>query len=480
METLLKAVSETLQYSGVILKNSNGLSIIKGKTYAVIGENGAGKTILGKIIEKGWNISANIIQGNKESLKIKSIEFSDIHSLAGCKNSYYQQRWESSANDDMPTVKDLITGKITDDLWEYLSNKLSLYDILNKKINFLSSGELRKFLLINLFSEKPDILIIDNPYIGLDSNSRELFNTLVSSLSGAGVTVILLLCNPQDIPSYADYIIPVKDREILPQIDCSGISDAALLTEKLTELFTFRDNLHLLPPKQKITTGYDTVFEMKDCVVKYGPNIILKNVSWKVKANEHWALLGENGSGKSTLLSLIYADNPQGYSNNITIFDRRRGTGESIWEIKRRIGYISPEMHLYFKNGEDTLTVVASGLHDNIGCYRKITEAQTGIATKWMKAMGLEHLIGRRFNTLSSGEQRLVLLARTFIKNPALLILDEPLHGLDIANKKMVAGIISHLTGQEGVSMVYVTHYAGEIPGSVTRQMKLTKQRNTK
>lgn len=214
---MLKAVSETLQYSGVILKNSNGLSIIKGKTYAVIGENGAGKTILGKIIEKGWNISANIIQGNKESLKIKSIEFSDIHSLAGCKNSYYQQRWESSANDDMPTVKDLITGKITDDLWEYLSNKLSLYDILNKKINFLSSGELRKFLLINLFSEKPDILIIDNPYIGLDSNSRELFNTLVSSLSGAGVTVILLLCNPQDIPSYADYIIPVKTVKYFPR-----------------------------------------------------------------------------------------------------------------------------------------------------------------------------------------------------------------------------------------------------------------------
>ena len=478
METLLNAVSKTLQYSGVTLKNSNGLSIIKGKTYAIIGENGAGKTILGKIIEKGWNISSNIIRGNKESLKIKSIEFSDIHSLAGCKNSYYQQRWESSANEGMPTVKELISGKITDDLWEYLSRRLSLYDILDKKINFLSSGELRKFLLINLFTEKPDILIIDNPYIGLDSNSRDLFNTLISSLSGAGVTVILLLCNPQDIPTYTDYIIPVKNREILPVADCTDIDDVTLLKKNLTELFTFRGNLHLLPPPQKISTGYDTVFEMKDCIVKYGSGIILKNVSWKVKANEHWALLGENGSGKSTLLSLIYADNPQGYSNNITIFDRRRGTAESIWDIKRRIGYISPEMHLYFNNGEDTLTVVASGLHDNIGCFRKISEEQKGIAVKWMKAMGMEHLAGRRFNTLSSGEQRLVLLARTFIKNPALLILDEPLHGLDIANKKMVAGIIKHLTGQEGVSMVYVTHYANEIPECVTRQMKLTKQRN--
>lgn len=478
METLLNAVSETLQYSGVTLKNNNGLSVIKGKTYAIIGENGAGKTILGKIIEKGWNISANKIHGNKESLKIKSIEFSDIHSLTGCKNSYYQQRWESSANDDMPTVRELISGKITNDLWEQLSQKLSLYDILNKKINFLSSGELRKFLLINLFTERPDILIIDNPYIGLDSNSRDLFNSLVSSLSGMGVTVILLLCNPQDIPSYADYIIPMKNREILPVINSYGIDGIAVLQEKHPDLFTFKDNRHLLPPKQKIVTGYDTVFEMKDCVVKYGHNIILKNVSWKVKANEHWALMGENGSGKSTLLSLIYADNPQGYSNNITLFDRKRGTGESIWEIKRRIGYISPEMHLYFNNGEDMLTIIASGLHDNIGFFKKTTEEQNSIASKWIKAMGLEHLTGRRFNTLSSGEQRLVLLARTFIKNPALLILDEPLHGLDTANKKMVAGIINYLTGQDGMSMIYVTHYAGEIPECVTRQMKLTKQRN--
>ena len=217
---------------------------------------------------------------------------------------------------------------------------------------------------------------------------------------------------------------------------------------------------------------------MKNCVVKYGANIILKDISWNVKADEHWALLGENGSGKSTLLSLIYADNPQGYSNNISIFDRKRGTGESIWEIKRRIGYISPEMHLYFNNGEDAITVIASGLHDNIGCFRKITPEQSDIAATWIKAMGLEHLAGRRFNTLSSGEQRLILLARTFIKSPSLLILDEPLHGLDTANKKMVAGIINHITCRKGISMIYVTHYANEIPACVTNQMKLTKHRN--
>lgn len=478
METLLKVASETLQYSGVTLRDTKGITIIKGKTYAVIGENGAGKTILGKIIEKGWNIPANAIRGNKKTPKIKSIEFSDIHSLTGCKDSYYQQRWESSANDNIPTVKELISGKISEDLWKYLTEKLSLYDILNKKINFLSSGELRKFLLINLFNETPDILIIDNPYIGLDSNSREVFNSLISSLSEAGVTLMLLLCNPSDIPSYTDYIIPVKNRGILPFIDTSDFCDISILRQKLHELFTLKDNLHLMPLKQNIPADYDNAFEIKDCTVKYGRDIILNNISWKVKTNEHWALLGENGSGKSTLLSLIYADNPQGYCNDITIFGRKRGTGESIWDIKRRIGYISPEMHLYFNNGEDTLTIVASGLHDNIGCFRKITEEQNGIAAHWMKIMSLEHLIGRRFNTLSSGEQRLILLARTFIKNAPLLILDEPLHGLDAANKKMVTGIIDYLTSQEGMSMIYVTHYTDEIPKCVTRQMKLTKQYN--
>ena len=224
------------------------------------------------------------------------------------------------------------------------------------------------------------------------------------------------------------------------------------------------------------TVDFDTAVELRDCNVKYGDNVILHNVSWTVKAGDKWALLGENGSGKSTLLSLVYADNPQGYRNDITLFDHRRGTGESIWDIKRRIGYISPEMHLYFNDAADVLTVVASGFFDNVGCFRRPSEEQKAVAMKWLEAFGMEHLAGRRFPTLSSGEQRLVLIARTLLKNAPLLILDEPLHGLDVKKKELVAQAIERISAQPGMSLVYVTHYDNEIPACVTKVKRLVKE----
>ena len=191
-------------------------------------------------------------------------------------------------------------------------------------------------------------------------------------------------------------------------------------------------------------------------------------MSWTIRNGECWALFGPNGSGKSTLLSLVHADNPQGYSNDITLFDRRRGSGESIWDIKRRIGYISPEMHLYFNGGGDIKTIVAQGLNDTVGLFCQVKPQQMERAMQWLKMLHIEHLADRRFNTLSSGEQRMVLLARTFIKRPQLLILDEPLHGLDATRKRSIRAIINHLVARDKITLIYVTHYLPEVPECVT------------
>jgi molybdate transport system ATP-binding protein len=474
---LLSAESDVLQYAGVKLVNHHKFAIYPGFTYAVIGPNGAGKTILAKIIEKGWNIATNVIRGDKQSLKIKSIEFSDIHALTGCRDSYYQQRFEATQNESIPTVDELIAGKIPEAQWDYLCQKLSIGDIRHKRVNFLSSGELRKFLIMNLFTDVPDILIIDNPYIGLDAPSRDLLDGLLSTISSQGTAVLLLLCNPSDVPEFTDFVLPVQNLNIGAMQDVRGADKDALRTS-LESLFPPCGDMSLIPqPSEPLKVDYTTAFELRHCDVSYGSNIILKDISWRVDAGEKWALLGENGAGKSTLLSLVYADNPQGYRNDITLFDHRRGTGESIWEIKRRIGYISPEMHLYFNNGEDTLTVVASGFHDNVGCFRRLSDDQLAVAHKWLRVFGLDHLASRRFPTLSSGEQRLALLARTFLKHAPLLILDEPLHGLDMAQKRLVAQVIRQVTSGPGMSLIYVTHYQQEIPSTVTHTFRLKKYR---
>ena len=471
-DVLLTAVSEKLQYMGRAVRNPHQFSILRGNCYAFIGENGSGKTTLGKIIEKGWNICTNVIHGDKKSLSISNIEFSDIHSLTGSNVAYYQQRFEATQNDEIPTVEDIIKDRIPADKWNELCDRLSLRDILHKRVNFLSSGELRKFLIINLFSSIPDILIIDNPYIGLDAPSRGLFNELIRSITAEGTAVILLLCNPIDIPSYCDYILPMKDMVIGEMKPAGEYSE-----EELNALFSLSGSVNDMPIACDCgQVDFSTAIELDNCNVSYGKNVILRNVSWKVNAGEKWALLGANGSGKSTLLSLVYADNPQSYRNDITLFDHRRGSGESIWDIKRRIGYISPEMHLYFNDAADLLTVVATGFFDNVGCFRHPNDEQKAVAMQWLKAMGIEKLATRRFPTLSSGEQRLALIARTLLKNAPLLILDEPLHGLDMAKKTLVAEAIKRIAEQPGMSLIYVTHYAHEIPACITHTKKLIKE----
>ncbi|MDE5719982.1 MAG: ATP-binding cassette domain-containing protein, partial [Paramuribaculum sp.] len=174
------------------------------------------------------------------------------------------------------------------------------------------------------------------------------------------------------------------------------------------------------------------------------------------------------------LLSLIYADGPQAYSNDVRIFGRRRGTGESIWEVKRLIGYISPEMQMYFGGGSSTVRdVVARGLNDTVGCYTRLSDEQTAAADQWIAALGMSHLADRTFSTLSTGQQRLALLARTLIKEAPLLLLDEPFHGLDASRKDAVRRIIDTIASRSGAAIVFVTHCPEEVPSGFDRALRL-------
>lgn len=478
-EILLRVVSPKLQYIGRSLATPHPFAVKRGRTHIIFGENGAGKSTLARVLERGWNIGMNRIEGDRDTLNIKYIEFSDIHTLTGCPDSYYQQRFESTASDGIPIIGDIIKDRFSPERWNQLCRQLSIADILDKRVNYLSSGELRKFLLINLFAgsserdaKTPDILIVDNPYIGLDTASRQLLDDMLASLAHGGTALVLLLCDTADIPPYADELLPVKDMHVgeMTPATADNIS-------RLDDLFEPKGGLDLMPDTSlKEPIDFTTAFELDHCVVRYGPSVILDDVSWRVEAGERWALLGENGSGKSTLLSLVSADNPQSYSNRVTIFDRRRGTGESIWDIKRRIGYISAEMHLYFDTADDVATVVANGLRDTVGCFGRVDEAMASRATQWLRALGIEHLADKPLRALSSGEQRLALIARTLIKPVPLLILDEPLHGLDQCRKSLVTTMIGRMMDNcPGRAMVYVTHYEREIPPAVTRIFRLPR-----
>ncbi|MDE7443050.1 MAG: ATP-binding cassette domain-containing protein, partial [Muribaculaceae bacterium] len=340
---LLTIESPELRHRTQLLRNPTPTSIYEGIT-AIIGPNGSGKSTLGRILEKGWNIATNRITSPRGRLTVKMLEFNDIHSLTGFKAEYYQQRYESTMNDGIPTVADIMGQRLQSADWLRWSRLLDLHGIADKRINYLSSGELRKVLIINQLLELPDLLILDSPYIGLDAASRPSLDMAIQAVADAGTSVLLLIPDRLHRPDYIDHELTMNKGVIGAPFDSD---DTPVIT-----------SLPGHSPKQ--FTG--PIVELRDCSVTLGGRQVLSGVNWTVCGGETWALTGPNGSGKSTLLSLITADNPQAYRCDIRLFGHKRGTGESIWDIKRRIGYVSPEMHTYFNGGVSTVeSIVAHG-----------------------------------------------------------------------------------------------------------------------
>ena len=300
---------------------------------------------------------------------------------------------------------------------------------------------------------------------------KDLFLQLINSFS---LELILVVSKPNDIPEFITHVIPVDDltcgekttrAEFLNT--CVQEPSCVLAKEKVQRI------LELENANEKLDT--DEIVNLNKIRIGYGDRCILKDLDWTIKKGEKWALSGENGAGKSTLLSLICADNPQSYTCNITLFGKKRGTGESIWEIKKHIGYVSPEMFRSYLKNLHVIDIVASGLYDTVGLYRRPKPEQLSVCEWWLDIFGISNLKDRNFLQLSSGEQRLVLLARAFVKDPDLLILDEPLHGLDNYQCRLVKDIIEAFCQRNDKTLVMVTHYPEELPSCITHYLHIRK-----
>jgi molybdate transport system ATP-binding protein len=226
-------------------------------------------------------------------------------------------------------------------------------------------------------------------------------------------------------------------------------------------------------PAGRRSPGSGELVRLQGVSVKYGARVILTNIDWTVRRGESWALLGPNGSGKSTLLSLIVGDNPQAYANKVYVFGRRRGSGESVWALKKRIGWVSPELHLHFPEAQTCLETVLSGFQDSQGCYRRPAPRQVFAARRWLAGFGLSGFAERSLGSMSAGLQRVALLVRALVKFPELLILDEPCQGLDHAHRLHFIRAVEVLIDRNQTTIVYVTHRFEEIPRGIRRVLRL-------
>ncbi len=463
-----------------------------GEQLAIVGPNGGGKTMLVDIITGRHPLLPDMAeydfapsQKPLVSDNIRYIAFRDTYGGDNDRTYFLQQRWNQMEIDaSTPTAGQLLeeayrlAGQDTPErrAWQQrLYELFSMEHLLDKYIILLSSGELRKFKLASSLFSQPRVLILDNPFIGLDAGTRaqlrELLQTLISEQA---LQIVLVLSKSDDIPSFITHVVEVSQLKVGAKLTLADylrqrppLPDHVLSDEK-------RQALLSLPYNNKEYCAREVV-AMRKVSIRYGERTILKELDWKVMNGERWALSGQNGSGKSTLLSLVCADNPQSYACDIVLFDQQRGTGETIWDIKKHIGYVSPEMHRAYQRDLPAIRIVASGLKDSVGLYVKPEAGDYDVCRWWMDIFGIGHLAEQTFLKLSSGEQRLVLLARAFVKDPELLILDEPLHGLDNLNRRLVKDIIETFCQRRNKTMIMVTHYEEELPACITNKLWLER-----
>lgn len=455
--------------------------ITAGGHVAIVGPNGAGKTLLvdmlmGKYMLKSGSLCYDFSPASSQAVydQVKYVSFRDVYGAADV--AYYQQRWNSADQEASPLVSELLGTLSDEQSGGKLFRLLGMERLMNKKVILLSSGELRKFQLFRALLSRPRVLILDNPFIGLDSDSRERIQELLTELSALeDLRIVLVLSIPSDVPEFITEVIPVEERTVGEKLSRANYFSETCFAPAIPAMNGLRERILGLPYRSEQAASGE-VIRLKKVTIRYGERTILRDLDWSVRQEEKWALSGENGSGKSTLLSLICADNPQSYACDIRLFDRKRGTGESIWDIKERIGYVSPEMHRAYLKNISTIEIVASGLYDTIGLYKRPRPEQFILCEWWMDIFGIAELKERSFLQLSSGEQRLVLLARAFVKDPELLILDEPLHGLDTCNRLKVKYIIEAFCRRRGKTLIMVTHYQEELPDVITNTLRLTRQ----
>ncbi len=452
------------------------LSLPTPSVVAVYGPNASGKTLLADLLtakhplhgDGGLVYSPQLDEAARKGGAIAHVLFKDVY--GGAEPAYYQQRWNHGDEQVFPTVAEQLAAINTPASSDPMAllRQFGVSALAHRAINTLSSGELRKVQLFRTLSTRPRLLIIDSPFIGLDVDARATLCTMLQQI-GRELTLVVVVSRRADVPDFADYVIGVDNRCVSRLMPRAEWQAAAASSEA-----------HETPLPQasaagQTSAGGEAVIDFRDITVAYGSRKVLDRLNWCVQRGERWALTGSNGSGKTTLLSLVCADNPIAYACDIRLFGSRRGRGESIWDIKRRIGYVSPEMFSAYRKDLDVMRILASGLMDTIGLYRRHRPEDEAVCLEWLRAFGAEHLARRNYLTLSSGEQRLVLLVRAFVKSPELLILDEPFHGLDDAQTRRAMSVIDDYMTRADKTLLMVTHYADELPACITHTLRLPR-----
>jgi len=461
------------------LSNKSQLSIPQlflkqGESLLVLGDNASGKSVLAQIL-------AGEITDYQGSVvlteKFTSLSFElEAETLEQDRQNDRSDFMEEGVDNGRTSLEIIIDDKpfLQHDLDEIVC-LLVIDKLLNKPFKILSTGETRKVLMARALLLKPQVMLLDEPYAGLDIGSQAHLSNVLNSLIAQGISIILFDFYHQNLPSNIEDLVYMQQGKIV----LSGKRKEIVATERWLQL---NENHYALPHHLPDCLQYDhlgkntPLVEVNNVSVSFDQKPIFNALNWQFEQGQHWRIMGPNGCGKSTLLAMISGDSPKAYGKDIHLFGVKRGSGESIWDIKRHYGLVSAQLHRDYRVSTTLIQVVLSGFYDSIGLYDSPSRHQVIIARQWLVLLGLEQHENTYFNQLSYGEQRLVLIARAVVKLPMILILDEPCQGLDNHNRDKVLALMDYIAANSKTHLLFVSHDIREQLNCITHELEFVTQ----
>lgn len=489
-----------MQNGSVIIKDMSWI-MREHENWLITGSNGCGKSILAQALSAaaldGYLGSSNAavlepleggIYANICKDSVQYVSFETAAALIAQERAADNSEFIEGGIDIGKTVRTFILAALpAQDAQKYAgADKLEghpaivstgIAPVLDRGLKYLSTGEIRKTLLARAIAAKPDLIILDEPFEGLDTAARSALQTFIET---TGQRILLLMDSLDALPKSITHVLELERAGVS---FCGEQGDYAKIYEERQQKARSEQHKHQAELKTALEKAQEAgilqlpstirlpdaaggiLVDMRDVQVQWGEKCVLSGFTWQVVSGEHWLIKGANGSGKTTLMELITGDNPQVFRNDIRLFGRRRGTGETIWELKEKMGIVTYRLHVDYRNfGDIPLeTVVLSGMHDSIGLYQQCGEVERMLARSWLTLCGFKNREAQLFGRLSYGEQRAVLIARAAVKCPPLLILDEPCHGLDAESRRTVLTVLQSIAESGTSTILHVTHDQHEI-----------------
>lgn len=454
-------LSENFTFKGL------NLTIGPSDRWLLYGANGSGKSALAAVLAGNGELRGGTAA---TCTNTRLVSFETQKALVES-----ERREDDTDITDVPsigtTVRELLE-ECDPQLLEPVLARFNLTDKLERGFRQLSTGETRKVLLAQAICANADLLILDEPFEGLDADSCVLLEDLLEQ-KALDTAIVLVVNRFSEVPDWLTHGCLLAEGHV--------VAAGPLNMASVRQLMQLRHGPAEIPRAQQadrvpeLASG--PLIKIRSGRVAYGDDVIFSELDWQVNPLEHWQVVGPNGSGKTCLLNLVTGDHPQCYVNDIFVVGYQRGQGESIWDLKQHMGYVSSQLQLEYRVSISLLNVVLSGFYDSIGLYERATDDQVQVAKEWLALLGLSDRHDQPFNQCSYGDQKMLLIARAMVKHPQLLILDEPCLGLDELNRQLVLALIEKICASGETTVLYVNHHAEDKISGISRVLNMADYR---